>query len=145
MVDRGTVRAAGSPDDLQLSTDSCPLSDAPKSLHNVRGRRGRPRTLIAAAVLELRGAEVAVPTERERQILVLIRLREEEAGGAIPELGAIAEAVGASPRDARRACDALEARGFLTGLHSMGGDPSPGYMLTDRAKLWLYTTVDDAT
>ena len=87
---------------------------------------------------------MAGPTERERQILLLVRLREEEPGGTIPELGAIAEAVGASSRDARRACDALEARGFLDGLHSMGGDPSPAYMLTDRGKLWLYG-VDQVT
>ena len=88
---------------------------------------------------------MAGPTESERQILLLIRLREEGSGGAVPELGGIAEAVGASSRDTRRACDALEARGFLTGSHSLGGDLSPAYLLTDRGKLWLYGSVDQVT
>ena len=71
-------------------------------------------------------------------ILKLLRLRWEQNGSPLPELGELAEGVQRPPRDVRRACDALEADGYIKGAHAMGGDLKPAYWITEDGQAFLY-------
>ena len=72
------------------------------------------------------------------KILGLLRLHDEQGGSPLPELDALARALERSTRETRRACDALEADGFVEGLHGGGGDKNPSYFITDLGKAHLY-------
>ena len=71
-------------------------------------------------------------------ILRLLRLRDEQKGGPLPELTDLVDAIGQSLLEMRRACDALETDGFITGAHGMSGDENPSYYISDMGKAYLY-------
>ena len=55
------------------------------------------------------------------EILRLLRLRSEQGPGPMPELDELVEVLGLTKKEVRRACDALEADGYVKGAHGLSG------------------------
>ena len=77
-------------------------------------------------------------TDARVPILLLLRLHEEKGGGPLPELAAIAKAMGLPEHEVRRACDALETDGYVKSTHGVGGEKNPAYQIDEPGKAYLY-------
>ena len=78
-------------------------------------------------------------TSSNPRLAVLHSLRLwDERGGSLPSLDDLEAELKLRRLEIRRACDALEAEGFIEGAHSMGGDKNPSYWIIGRGKAHLF-------
>jgi DNA-binding IclR family transcriptional regulator len=80
------------------------------------------------------------PEDLRLQILQLLKMRFDAPQGAkssIVDLEELVAQLDLPKQEVRDHMTVLETRGYVKGAHSMGGDPNPGYLITDLGQSYV--------
>ena len=81
------------------------------------------------------------PNEMGLEILRFLKIRWDTAGeGGKPSVVALdelSEHFGLPRQEMRDQCTLLETPGYVRGVHTPGGDPNPGYVITDWGRRYV--------